>query len=429
MNFTLSQDGSLIDWIQLFVVVMLAPFFLFPSMKFIFVLLVVPLIWICRRSVKGRFFERTVLDWAIALLLIQVIVTCLIVPDIDFSLAKITGILFGLIFFYSLVALLTSEKWIKWGIVGFLSGSFGFSIICLLGMKWAPDPFFLSSFPKMEKICLQFAEITPFIDLNLPGAEVGFNPNAVGGTIVIFFPLFLAVTYLFLQWRRESSGLILSLFLLFVTVFIFSVLFLTLSFSSWAAVVLSIWFLVFPPRWKIGSFLLAIFLGVFLFFLSPAKDQYRDIFWGQLNDKIMQRSPVWAQGIQTIVDYPITGIGMNRIRTLPYDDYERPHTHNHFMHTAAEMGIPALVAYIAILMGAAFMCVRVWQRSERRWMRLIVLGLGCGQMAHFLFGLVDSIPLGAKVGIFFWLSIGLITAIYNFEFYGYGEVSFDPKIG
>jgi hypothetical protein len=62
-------------------------------------------------------------------------------------------------------------------------------------------------------------------------------------------------------------------------------------------------------------------------------------------------------------------------------------------------------------------------------MRLIVLGLGCGQMAHFLFGLVDSIPLGAKVGIFFWLSIGLITAIYNFEFYGYGEVSFDPKIG
>ncbi|TET70287.1 MAG: hypothetical protein E3J56_08305 [Candidatus Aminicenantes bacterium] len=42
------------------------------------------------------------------------------------------------------------------------------------------------------------------------------------------------------------------------------------------------------------------------------------------------------------------------------------------------------------------------------------LGLGCGQMAHFIFGMADSIPLGAKVGIFFWFSLGLIAAMYNY---------------
>ena len=41
-------------------------------------------------------------------------------------------------------------------------------------------------------------------------------------------------------------------------------------------------------------------------------------------------------------------------------------------------------------------------------------GLGCGQMAHLIFGMADSIPLGAKVGIIFWISLGLITATYNY---------------
>jgi len=47
-------------------------------------------------------------------------------------------------------------------------------------------------------------------------------------------------------------------------------------------------------------------------------------------------------------------------------------------------------------------------------MRTAALGLGCSQLAHFIFGMGDSIPLGAKVGIFFWFSLGLITAIYNY---------------
>jgi hypothetical protein len=47
-------------------------------------------------------------------------------------------------------------------------------------------------------------------------------------------------------------------------------------------------------------------------------------------------------------------------------------------------------------------------------MRISAIGLGCGQLAHVIFGMTDSIALGAKVGIFFWVSLGLITAIYNY---------------
>jgi hypothetical protein len=60
------------------------------------------------------------------------------------------------------------------------------------------------------------------------------------------------------------------------------------------------------------------------------------------------------------------------------------------------------------------MLVQIWKNSPVGWMKIVVLGLGWGQFAHIMFGMADSIPLGAKTGVFFWLSLALITVIYNF---------------
>jgi O-antigen ligase len=130
--------------------------------------------------------------------------------------------------------------------------------------------------------------------------------------------------------------------------------------------------------------------------------------------KIGVREPFWMAGIKTIKEYPLSGIGMNRIRLLPSVGYESSHVHNQLIHTAAELGIPALVAYLAILIGAGWMCYKVWLQSGVGWMRAAALGLGAGQMAHFVFGMGDSIPLGAKPGVFFWFSLALITAMFNY---------------
>ena len=133
------------------------------------------------------------------------------------------------------------------------------------------------------------------------------------------------------------------------------------------------------------------------------------------NDKdIASRKILYIVGIKSIDRKPLFGIGMNRIRQIPSMGYEKSHVHNHFLHTAAELGIPALVAYLAILIGTGYMCFEIWRKSNIGWMRMTALGLGGGQLAHFIFGMGDSIPLGAKVGIFFWFSIGLITAMYNY---------------
>jgi hypothetical protein len=59
------------------------------------------------------------------------------------------------------------------------------------------------------------------------------------------------------------------------------------------------------------------------------------------------------------------------------------------------------------------MWLEVWRKGTVGWMRVAAQGLAAGQLAHFIFGLVDSIPLGAKPGTFFWFSLALIAAMYN----------------
>jgi len=134
----------------------------------------------------------------------------------------------------------------------------------------------------------------------------------------------------------------------------------------------------------------------------------------EMGSSLSGRTFVWAVGIETIKQHPLTGIGMNRIRLDPKIGYATAHVHNHLIHTGAELGIPAVFSLLAILIGAGIMCVEVWQESNVVWARLGILGLGWGQLAHFIFGFADSIPIGAKTGIFFWLSLGLMAAIYNY---------------
>ena len=93
--------------------------------------------------------------------------------------------------------------------------------------------------------------------------------------------------------------------------------------------------------------------------------------------------------------------------------YEKSHAHNQLLHTSAELGIPGLVAYLAILAGAMFACRRVWRIAEEGWLRSAARGLGAGQAAFFFFGMGDAIPLGAKPGIFFWVSLALIMSLHN----------------
>lgn len=410
------KKDSWIDWIQLSLIGLAAPFFLFPSTKYIWVLLIVPVVWICRWIVKKEFFIHSILDWAIVVLLIQVFATCIIVPDLAFSLPKIVGFLFGVFFFYSTVALLDSEKLIKWGIAGFLGAGLTLSIFSILGMAWGSAA--TEKFSK--KFIIKIAKNFPEIKWNLPGAEAGFNANAIGGILILIIPLSFVLYFSFLKREKEYHMIAYKAFpliLSFVITFVLCiVLFLTQSIGSWIGLIIGIWILLLSWKWKKWSLLVIFLLAVFVILLKPDKTllSYKMIKNEIIKPKIELRKPQWLVGINTVNKRSFFGIGMNRIRLNPSVGYGYSHAHNHLLHTAAELGIPGLIAYLAILIGAGYMCFQIWRKSNIGWMRMTAMGLGCGQLAHFIFGMADSIPLGAKVGIFFWFSLALIAAMYNY---------------
>lgn len=399
------------DWLQAVLLLITAPFFLFPSQKMIWIYLIFPLIWIFRWFNKKSSFERTPVDLAVLVLLFQVFLSCILISDLHFSLPKIAGIILGIILFYTLVNLLNSEKLIKTGILFFLFGGFCLSIFSFFGIYWESA----ASERYSILFMLKLAETMPKINWNLPGARGGFNANAIGGILIIFIPLSFFLIFQFFNSRKKYIFLFLNKLLWLINILFFislvGVLLITQSIGSWISLIIAFGIL-FPSKiWKKGTLALLI-LFILTVIIIPVKREGSN-FFDMIDKKIEIRKPMWTAGINAVKKNPFWGIGLNHLRLNPLVGYSYSHAHNHLLHTAAELGIPALIAYLAILVGAGYMCLEVWRKAPVGWVKATALGLGTGQLAHFIFGFGDSIPLGAKPGVFFWVSLALIAAMYN----------------
>ncbi len=139
------------------------------------------------------------------------------------------------------------------------------------------------------------------------------------------------------------------------------------------------------------------------------------------------RQEVWTRAVWSIQDFPVTGLGLNVFReaVLTIFPFYRlaPGTdvasaHNQFLQAAVDLGIPAMIIYGAIWFVSFRMLFLLVRSSKTPLFRDFAVGLGAGLIGHFTFQLADAVPLGAKLGIFWWFAIALITAMYCLEFKG-----------
>ena len=401
------------DRFQLGWACLIAPFFLFPQKKFLWILPAVLLAWGVRYFFKGAFFEKTILDWAIAILLVEILISGIGSPDINFSLPKIAGALFGIYVFYILAGALGTDKILRWGIRTYLFGGFLLASIGLLGTAWRVSEVYIA-----DVISMIIRHI-PILNLRLPGAEEGFNPNALGGTLLLVVFSVFAFWLSFLKIGSVKPPLfkkkvILIIIYSFLLLYFLFVLFLTQSVICWLAFGMTVWLFFLNGRWKKWSVCFVIlFIGIIALgeYLGKPLIEPRKIT-AVFQAKAEGRSHLWKAGIDAIETHPLFGVGMNRLRLKAGVGFES-HAHNQFIHTAAELGIPGLIAYLAILIGAGWMSFEVWRKAVSDWMRIAIQGLAAGQFAFLLFGMGDAIPIGAKAGLFFWISIALITSLHQ----------------
>jgi putative inorganic carbon (HCO3(-)) transporter len=383
------------DWLALGLVAATAPIFLFPRPGWTWVFMLAPMAWMLRlRGGVGRgAIERTPLDWGIGLLAMQIAVSCVVVPNIELSLPKVAGTLLGIIIFYSALAVLSSEKIIKTGMIFLLAAGSALAVFGVLGVIMVPEQ-------PIAKILPGLTKAIPWHNWKLPGAESGINPNALAGSLCFVIPL--ALVLLFAGKARAARIVLLGM----VSLVFLAVMFLLQAVSVWLALFISLGLVGMKKKKRLWIAAGGVLILGFFLFSRPARTVVRE--------KFEIRYGLWSTGVTAVQRHPLLGVGMDRLRYDPGIGYELAHAHNQLIHTAAELGIPGLAAYLAILIGAGWMCLDVSKRAKPAWMRDAARGLGAGQLAFLIFGMGDAIPLGGKNGVFFWVSLALIAAMYNY---------------
>jgi len=132
------------------------------------------------------------------------------------------------------------------------------------------------------------------------------------------------------------------------------------------------------------------------------------------------RMEIWQRAIYMIQDFPYTGVGLNNFDPVAHVMYPffliGPDvcvavTHNNLLQVAVDLGIPGLVACVALLTNFTLIGWRIYRRSNDEFLRALAIGLLCGMLSHQVFGLTDAIALGAKPGVALWAMLGIVVAV------------------
>jgi O-antigen ligase len=130
-------------------------------------------------------------------------------------------------------------------------------------------------------------------------------------------------------------------------------------------------------------------------------------------DTVSFRLELWARTVTMIRDAPFTGVGLNAFPLVQPDLYPIlrheasgfvPHAHNVYFLTAADLGVPWLMAFLALLGGVALAARRGLAAAPAP----LLLGAAGGLVAWGGHGLVDAITLGAKPVVLVGLCAGII---------------------
>ena len=380
-------------------------------------LLGVPATWLCRRATTGHFIRRTPLDGPVALLSAMALVSLGVTPVPELTLPRVLALVWGIAVFYAVVSHAQGERALLAAAGLYLVFGAAVAGAGILGTSW------LYKLPLLEDVVRRL----PTILQGLPGAEAGFHPNQVAGTLAWFVPLQVALLAFWLAGKWDAGYTHLAGGLLVgSTGLTVCTLVLTQSRGGWigTAVALVAMFSLVGRRSRliVGGLVLAALVAVAL--VGPARVAATlsdDAVWesaGGLN--LSFRLEMWRTAIWGIADFPFTGMGLGafrRVALLLYPmnidpDYAFGHAHNHLLHTGVELGIPGLVAYLAMWLLAAWLLTESYRRTKG-WRRALAVGAAGGLIAYFVYGITDAVALGAKPGVLFWYLLGIVVALHG----------------
>lgn len=417
------QIGRWLDISELLLVLVATPLLLQPQLWWgaaVVVAIALLFVWLAQRILlKQPILPRTPVTFTLWMLLLFVVIGVLVSADPDLSRPNGLGVLLGVAWWRLLARQAAiSERRLHYGAVAILLLALGLTGIGLITTRWNVK------LPQLAPLIDAVAQLDRFA----PAALGQTHPNRLAATAIMAYPLAL-VMLLSPRVRRFER-----LMWLIGTLVLAGVLLLSQSRSAWVAMVVVTVFVVIAlavyhrdriPRLLFAAALtLGVVAIVVLVWRLPADllqqiwtEPPRETAIGSLVT-LNFRQEVWLWAITAIGDFAFTGSGLaafpnvvHRLYPIAISaEYVGTHAHNIFLQTALDVGLPGLIAYLGVLLGATVMVWKLfWQRSTGA---LLALGAWAGILALHVYGLTDAIEIGALSGILLWMQLGVITGAF-----------------
>ena len=386
------------------ILLLLAPIFLFIKPEQVWILGLLPILALIRWVGKNRPIPRTPFDLPLAILTMMIGVSLWATPDWRFSFPKVVGLLFGIALYYGIFDSLNHYP-LAIGVTMRLYLGSGIALACVgvLGMAEI-----------VLKIPALGALIGRLPSISLVSQEI--SPNQVGGVLTLITPTLFVVTWLTTRVKTDRWRIIFPL-----VAFLFSALLLliTQSRGAWIGVAFActgsgLLFL----RQKRKALLFLGMITVIALMILATNPFSAD---GQTANSLSSRFEIWSRGVATLADFPLTGIGMNSFRRVVVELYppffytgeDFAHAHSLWLQTGIDLGIPGLVAFIALWLMSAKMVKRVWDSAESDHSRFLTLAFSAGLVAHALFSFFDALALGSKPSFLLWFCWAIIAHLHE----------------
>jgi len=351
----------------------------------------------------GRQSERTPADWLVVLLLLTVPVTLRVTVVPAVTHPQVYRLLLGVSLFYALVNWATSTRRLRLLMLGMLYAGLLLALSAPLTVQWSGGKFrFIPS--------ALYARFTPFVtDL--------VNPNVLAGALVLVLPCaFALVLY---AWKALTTH---ERVVSFVAALVMSGIVVMMQSRGGLVALGAAVVCLITMRWHHGWRLwgMALVGVVATLWLAPT----RLVEPAYAASSLESRLELWSRGLYIVQDFPFTGVGMGAFQHVTNALYPvfslqsaEPHAHNLFLQIAIDLGLPGLIAWLAILMVVVATAWQLYKRGRDHNDRYVT-GLGAGlfssQVSLIVHGLTDAVTWGmVRTAVIVWGSWGLAIAAWK----------------
>jgi len=395
------------------------------SERFLYITVGIALLfWLLRWLTLGWFAIRTPLDFPLCILVIMLPITLWATALPSFTQLQVLRLLSNIALFY-VVSHWVCNQSRQVNISRLLIFTFGLSFLGLLLALIAPISIEwpLTKLPIPSTIYQYLPQLI----------SNGIHPNVMAGTLVMLLPIPLA----FLIFPTPSLEITLNsaharprwlwhsfaLFNLIAVLAMMAVLILTQSRGALLALATVLCTLCLL-RWPRSRLLLLVFFVVVILLSALQPIRLQSLVALLINDTGVSTTAIrveaWSRAWYMLQEFPFTGIGMGtykQVADLLYPFFTvpeaLPHAHNLLLQVGVDLGLPGLIAYLALLINLfAMLIVMLRTFPIHTWQRNVTLGATGSVVAMLVHGLWDAVTWGTKLSFIPWLLFALITLLF-----------------